>query len=120
MIVFDGVCNLCNAFVQFVIARDPEGLFRFRFAGSAADFVVLIEDDRRYTRSTAVLRIARRLRFPWPLAYVLVAVPRPVRDWVYDRVARSRYRWFGRREACMIPTPALRTRFDTRSDGPLR
>jgi predicted DCC family thiol-disulfide oxidoreductase YuxK len=59
----------------------------------------------------AVLRIARRLPFPWPLAYALIVVPRPVRDWFYDLIARHRYRWFGKRDHCMLPTPALRSRF---------
>ena len=124
MLLFDGVCTLCNGFVQFVIERDPAGRFQFaplqsdaaaRLLGVAPppwpDSLVLLEDGRRFTRSTAALRVARGLRFPWPLAYVFVAVPRPVRDWVYDAVARNRYRWFGRRDVCMVPTPDLRSRF---------
>ena len=124
MLLFDGVCTLCNGFVQFVIERDPAGRFQFaplqsdaaaRLLGVAPpplpDSLVLLEDGRLFTRSTAALRVARRLRFPWPLAYVFVAVPRPVRDWVYDAVARNRYRWFGRRDVCMVPTPDLRSRF---------
>lgn len=75
------------------------------------DSVVLLERGRAYTRSTAALRIARRLRWPWPILWPLVAFPRPLRDWAYDLVARNRYRWFGRRSACMLPTPALRARF---------
>ena len=124
-ILFDGVCNLCNGFVQFVIARDPAAQFRFgalttpaaqdllRAAGvtTAPDSIVLIEDGRVYFRSDAPLRIARRLTFPWPLAYGLVAVPRFVRDRVYDIVAARRYRWFGRRDLCMVPTPELKQRF---------
>ena len=126
VVLFDGVCNLCNGFVQFVIARDPRARFRFGTLQSDAaasvlrhlgvqgpmpDSVVLIEDERVYVRSTAALRIARALRFPWPLAYGLIAVPRPLRDWVYDVVARRRYRWFGRSDVCMVPTPELRARF---------
>ena len=126
VVLFDGVCNLCNGFVQFVIARDPRARFRFGTLQSEAaarslrrlgvqgrmpDSVVLIEDGHVYVRSTAALRIARGLRFPWPFAYALIAVPRPLRDWVYDVVARRRYRWFGKRDVCMAPTPELRDRF---------
>jgi predicted DCC family thiol-disulfide oxidoreductase YuxK len=125
-ILFDGVCNLCNGFVQFVIARDPAARFRFatlqsraaatllRDAGVAAplpDSMVLVEDGRVHTRSTAALRVARGLRAPWPLAFLLIAVPRVVRDAVYDFIAARRYRWFGRRETCMMPTPDLQRRF---------
>jgi len=123
-ILFDGVCNLCNGFVQFVIARDPDGRFQFGPLQSAAaqrllasappspsESFVLIEDGRVFRRSTAALRILRRLRFPWPLAYVAILIPRPIRDAVYDLVARNRYRWFGRRDRCMVPTPEVRKRF---------
>ena len=125
VILFDGVCNLCNAGVQFVVARDPAGHFQFaplqsttaaRLIASSGvralpDSIVLVEDGRVWTQSTAALRIARRLRFPWPAAYAMIVVPRPMRDWIYNLVARNRYRWFGKREACMVPTPALRARF---------
>jgi predicted DCC family thiol-disulfide oxidoreductase YuxK len=124
VLLFDGVCTLCNGFVRFVIERDPAGRFQFAPLQSAAarrvlgatpqplpDSLVLVENGRLFTRSTAALRVARGLRFPWPLAYVFVAVPRPVRDWMYDAVARNRYRWFGRRDVCMVPTPELRARF---------
>jgi predicted DCC family thiol-disulfide oxidoreductase YuxK len=124
VILFDGVCNLCNGYVQFVIARDPAGRFRFgtlqseaaqRLIGAAApslpDSFVLVEEGRIWTQSSAMLRVFRQLRFPWPLAYGLMIVPRSVRDWVYQRVSRNRYRWFGKRDVCMVPTAALRTRF---------
>jgi predicted DCC family thiol-disulfide oxidoreductase YuxK len=126
VILFDGVCNLCNGFVTFVIARDPAGRFQFGTLQSPAaqrlletidsrepgpDSLVLVENGRIWTRSAAALRVARRLTFPWPLGYVFVLVPRPLRDWVYNRVARNRYRWFGKRAACMVPTPDLRARF---------
>ena len=124
-ILFDGVCNLCNGFVRFVIARDPAARFRFaalqspaasallREAGDAQplpDSVVLVEDGRVYVRSAAALRIARGLRFPWPLAYAAIVVPRFIRDRIYDAVAANRYRWFGRRDVCMVPTPDLARR----------
>lgn len=125
-ILFDGVCNLCNGFVQFVIARDPSARFCFASLQSAAaasllkeaglqtpapDSIVLVEDGRLSFRSDAALRIVRHLSFPWPLAYGFIVVPKFIRDRVYDFVAAHRYRWFGRREACMVPTPDLRRRF---------
>jgi predicted DCC family thiol-disulfide oxidoreductase YuxK len=124
VLLFDGVCTLCNGFVQFVIQRDPAGRFQFATLQSDAarrllqaapqplpDTLVLVENGRMFLRSTAALRVARGLKFPWPLAFALVVVPRPLRDWLYDIVARNRYRWFGRRDVCMVPTPELRARF---------
>jgi len=126
VVLFDGVCNLCNGTVQFIIARDPGARFRFAALESDAarrmltecgvqgplpDSVALVEGGKVYTRSSAAVRIARRLRFPWWGLYALVVVPRPLRDALYDYVARHRYRWFGKREACMMPTPELRSRF---------
>ena len=126
VILFDGVCNLCNGFVRFVIARDLAARFRFAALqsdsarrllarldglGGIPDSVVLVDRGRVYTRSSAALRIARGLPFPWSLARALIVVPRPLRDWVYDRVARHRYRWFGRKDTCIVPTPDLRARF---------
>ena len=122
MVLFDGVCNLCNGAVRFILARDPAGLFRFASLQSEAarrllrddgraETIVLLEAGKTYTKSTAALRIARGLRFPWPLLYAFVAVPRPLRDLVYDWVARHRYRWFGKRETCLLPTSEVRGRF---------
>ena len=127
ILLFDGVCNLCNGAVQFVIRRDPRGRFRFAAlqsdaaksllqsagadVGGLPDSMVLIEDGRPYTRSSAALRVAKHLRFPWPLMRVFWLVPLPLRNWMYDFVARHRYRWFGRRDECMLPTPELQARF---------
>ena len=126
VILFDGVCNLCSSSVRFIIARDPAARFRFASLQSEAgqallgghgldtgalSSVVLVEDGRVHTRSDAALRIAWRLSGPWPLAGVFRAVPRGVRDGVYDWIARNRYRWFGKTEACWLPTPELRARF---------
>ncbi len=126
VVLFDGVCNLCNGFVRFVIPRDPLGRIRFAALQSEAarrlmaptgvtrgdaDSIVLVERERAFVRSEAALRIARQLRFPWPLLYGLVVVPRPIRDWAYDIVARNRYRWFGRRDVCMMPGPETQDRF---------
>jgi predicted DCC family thiol-disulfide oxidoreductase YuxK len=132
VVLFDGVCNLCNSSVLFIIKRDRRGRFRFAALQSDAgasllassapagpagpalplpDSIVLVEDGCVLTQSTAALRIARRLRFPWPLLYALAIVPRPIRDLIYAWIARNRYRWFGRRDRCMVPTPELRARF---------
>jgi len=126
VVLFDGVCNLCNAAVRFVIERDPSARFRFAPLDSAAarallqtapapaalpDSIVLVDDEGVFTRSDAALRIARRLTFPWPLAYVFILVPRVLRDALYEWIARHRYSWFGRRDTCMVPTPELRERF---------
>jgi predicted DCC family thiol-disulfide oxidoreductase YuxK len=126
IVLFDGVCNLCNTSVLFIIDRDPAGRFRFaplqseqanELLGTSgatpldAGSVILIEEGRRYERSTAALRIARRLSGGWPLLYAFSVVPRPVRDAVYDWIARNRYRWFGRRDTCRMPTPELADRF---------
>jgi predicted DCC family thiol-disulfide oxidoreductase YuxK len=133
LILFDGVCNLCNAAVQWVIERDRRGVFRFgalqseagraalRGAGTAEDLpgsIVLIDGAGTHTGSDAALRIARELGFPWSLAAVARAVPRPLRDGVYSWVARNRYRWFGRRESCMVPTPELAARFVDAGERP--
>ena len=103
VVLFDGVCNLCNGLVQFIIRRDPHARFRFaplqqKDAGNSFTqnvklfpaSVVLLEDGRKYERSAAVLRIARQLRAPWPLLFAFIIVPRPLRDWAYDLVARHR------------------------------
>ncbi|HMR91998.1 MAG TPA: thiol-disulfide oxidoreductase DCC family protein [Chitinophagaceae bacterium] len=126
VILFDGVCNLCNSSVQFVIRRDKKGSFRFaslqgrsgqqylqQYHLPVDDFnsFVLIENNRAYTRSTAALRVARRLGGGWKLLYGFIVIPRFIRDAVYNLVAKNRYRWFGKKEACMIPSPELKARF---------
>jgi predicted DCC family thiol-disulfide oxidoreductase YuxK len=125
VILFDGVCNVCSGFVQFVIERDPAGRFQFgalqsdegqRLLASIGhsshlDTMVLVEQGRVFTRSAAALRVVRSLRFPWPLVYALVAVPAPLRDRLYDFFARHRYEWFGRRDRCLVPTPEIERRF---------
>ena len=127
IILFDGVCNLCNGFVQFVIRHDPAGRFRFAALQSEAaqallaahglapaaapDSVLLLSGGQLYSHSTAVLRIARALGGVWALAGAGRLLPRAWRDALYRFVARNRYRWFGRQESCMLPTPALQARF---------
>lgn len=120
ILLFDGVCNLCNGFVQFVIKRDKKAVFRFAALQSdlgkelsataglpahSMDTVVLYENNRFYTHSDVGLRVARRLNGLWPLAYALVIIPKFIRDGIYNWVAKNRYRWFGKRESCMVPTP---------------
>jgi predicted DCC family thiol-disulfide oxidoreductase YuxK len=124
--MFDGVCNLCNAAVRFIAANDPAGRFAFlplqsprarALLGERADdprepdSVVLFSNGRRFERSDAALHIALGLRAPWPLAFALILVPRALRDGAYRWIARNRYRWFGRKDACPLPPPGLRERF---------
>lgn len=129
LILFDGVCNLCNSTVQWVIKRDREEQFRFATLQSAAarreletvmgpekvnelpDSIVLLDRDGVHVRSSAALRIARALGPPYTLLGVGWVLPRPIRDAVYDLIARNRYRWFGRRDTCMTPAPNLAARF---------
>ena len=126
ILLFDGVCNLCNGVVQWVIERDPEGQFRFAALQSDAgqrlleqhglpteafDSFVMVDGDTYYTKSTAALRIARKLGLPYAILYPAIVVPKFVRDRVYDWVAANRYDWFGKRESCMMPTPEREARF---------
>lgn len=124
VLYFDGVCGLCNRFVDWLIRHDREGRLRYaplqgRAAAArlpAADIaglttVVLERDGHVSRRSTAAIEAMASLGGPWRAASLLKAVPRPLRDAVYDRVARRRYGWFGRREACRLPTEAERPLF---------
>ena len=126
LVLFDGVCNFCNSAVNFIIDRDTAGYFRFaalqseparriladcRLPPGFLDNIVLVEDGTCHARSTAALRILRHLQGPWALLYVLVLIPRPIRDTAYDWLARHRYRWFGKRSECSIPSPGIRARF---------
>lgn len=125
LILFDGVCNFCDASVRFIIKRDPGALFQFaaqqsevgqKFLaarGLPRDPGTLVVFDRHhiYTRSDAALFIARRLRRPWPLFRVFTLIPRPIRDWFYDRFASHRYRLFGKKDACPIPPSSVQNRF---------
>ena len=126
IVLFDGVCNLCSTSVQFILQRDPTGKFRFASLQSdlaqrlltergldpkALDSVVVIDGDRLYRESDAALRIARDMKGAWKALAVFRVIPRPVRDWAYRLIARNRYRWFGKKESCWLPTPELRGRF---------
>lgn len=135
IVLFDGVCNLCNRSVRHIIRNDPQGRFRMaslqsevgrrlaaehRLDASDMNTVVLIERGKVYTKSDAALGIMRRLRgasrFAWPLRFV----PRAVRDAAYDLVSRNRYRWFGRRDECMVPGPGIQERFLDAGEDPAR
>lgn len=126
VLLFDGVCNLCNGAVQWILLRDRKGVFQFSalqsdtgqrllkgFGLSAEDFdtVVLVDGERIYTRSDAALEVLRRLGGGWALLYGFKIVPRVLRDAVYNWVAGNRYRWFGRQEQCMLPRPEWKGRF---------
>ena len=140
VVLFDGVCNFCDASVNFIIEHDKAGYFKFAplqsdegkrlateygFESAAVpkgdeardlipiDSVILVEDGRAYTHSTAALKILRRLGAPWSWAYAFVVVPRAIRDWAYRLFARYRYRLFGRKAQCMLPSPEVRARFLT-------
>jgi predicted DCC family thiol-disulfide oxidoreductase YuxK len=126
VVLFDGVCNLCNASVRFLIRRDRAGRLRYASLQSQygkgrlaalglppdySDSIVFLEDGRAFTRSAAVVRLLAYLRWPWPLLGVAVVLPAPLRDALYDFIARVRYRWFGRLDECPLPRPEWRERF---------
>ena len=126
VVLFDGLCPLCDGFVLFVLRRDPREQFHFASLQSAygqsllrrhglptdsVDTMVLVQADQAYTESSAVLRVAAGLRFPWRLLSVFLVVPPFIRNAAYRLMARNRYRWFGRREACAVPNPEWKQRF---------
>ena len=126
IVLFDGVCNFCNGSVNFIIEHDKAGYFKFSPLQSEmgeqlmakhgidktdTDSVIVIEDKKAYTHSTGALRIVRKLDGIWSWAYAFRIVPQPIRDFCYKTFAKYRYRLFGRRDECMMPTPEIRTRF---------
>ncbi|MCX6351615.1 MAG: thiol-disulfide oxidoreductase DCC family protein [Bacteroidetes bacterium] len=126
IVLFDGVCNLCNGSVNFIIDHDPKAKFQFAALQSEVaekllikfgldpkemDSIKLVEGDKYYTKSTAALRIARHLNKGWSLFYVFIIVPPFIRNWVYDFIAANRYKWFGKRDACRMPDANLKERF---------
>ncbi|MAU27001.1 MAG: DUF393 domain-containing protein [Muricauda sp.] len=127
IILFDGVCNLCNGAVQFVIKRDKKDVFRYaalqsevgqnllearNIDTSKIDSIILIEPGVAfYTKSDATLEIAREFGGVWRLLLVFQWIPGSIRNIIYDFVARNRYRWFGKKEQCMVPTPELQAKF---------
>jgi len=127
IILFDGVCNLCNSTVNFVLKNEKKPIFRFasiqsetgkellKWCGLPSDYnqaVVYLENGKVHLGSTAALKIGQELTFPWSvLSYTGIIVPRFIRDWVYAQIAKHRYQWFGKRDVCMIPTKDLKARF---------
>lgn len=126
VILFDGICNLCNRSVQFIIRKDKKKEFRFAsLQGKTGQELlkkfdlpvnnlnsfVLVVDGKAYTRSTAALTIARRLGGGWRLFYAFIIIPHFIRDAFYNIIAKNRYRWFGKRDECMLPSPDLQERF---------
>jgi predicted DCC family thiol-disulfide oxidoreductase YuxK len=128
VVLFDGVCNVCNWSVNFVIDRDPHARFRFASLQSSTartlveglggtipegdpDGIIVVDGDRLYEKSSAMLRIAHYMSGAWPLLAALRIIPRPLRDALYRWFAARRYRWFGKSDTCRIPTPELRARF---------
>lgn len=124
-VLFDGVCNFCSGWVKFIVKRDPNGYFRFASLQSdiastllkerqldvSLDSIVLLEGDQHYTESTAILRICKHLKGFWRFLSILWFIPKPLRDWGYRWFAKNRYRFFGKQESCLLPTPELRERF---------
>jgi predicted DCC family thiol-disulfide oxidoreductase YuxK len=128
ILFFDGVCNLCNGAVQWVIRHDPQQYVQFAALqsetakvklGSAGidleslESLVLLEDGVVYTHSDAALRLARALGSPWSWATIFMFVPKIIRDGLYRFIAKNRYTWFGKQDSCMMPTPELKKRFLT-------
>ncbi|MDY2586560.1 thiol-disulfide oxidoreductase DCC family protein [Winogradskyella aquimaris] len=128
LILFDGVCNLCNSSVLFVIKRDKKNKFlfaplqgdvgktiteHFEIDTELVDSIILYSPTKEkiYYKSTAALEVAKQLNFPTKLMALFLIIPAFIRNWVYDYVAKNRYQWYGKKEACMIPTPELKAKF---------
>ena len=125
VVLFDGVCNFCNGAVNFIIRHDPAKKFRFAPLQSEfgeqmrakfgiaddVDSIILIENDKAYLHSTAALKVGKKLGFPWSIGYASIVLPSPIRDWFYKLFAKYRYKLFGKKEVCMIPTPDVKERF---------
>lgn len=124
IVLFDGDCNFCDASVQFIIKRDPKAYFQFasiqsevgqryveQFQLQTIDSVIVIEDNHAYTKSSAALKIAKRFSGLWKLLLIAKVIPSPIRDKVYDYIAKNRYKWFGKKEVCHLPTKEERERF---------
>ncbi|PLS09681.1 thiol-disulfide oxidoreductase DCC family protein [Neobacillus cucumis] len=125
IILFDGECNLCNSSVQFILKRDPKGIFKFTsLQGKTGQSLlekhgikkdvnsfVLIEGDKLSLRSTAALKVCKNLNGPWKWLSILLVVPPLVRDPIYNFIAVNRYKWFGKNESCWLPSPKWKSRF---------
>ncbi|OIJ14060.1 thiol-disulfide oxidoreductase [Anaerobacillus arseniciselenatis] len=125
IVLFDGECNFCDRSVHFIIKRDKKALYKFASIQSSAgqniikkygvptnvDSLVVVETERFYLKSTAALKICKNLDGVWKLFYSLLIVPRPLRDFIYEFIARNRYKWFGKKDKCMVPSAEIRKRF---------
>jgi predicted DCC family thiol-disulfide oxidoreductase YuxK len=126
VLLFDGLCNLCNSSVQFILKNEKNHNLKFaaiqsetgekllthyKIDPNETNSVILISGNHVYTASDAVLKLTHHLKFPYSLGKILVVVPKVIRDFFYKQVAQNRYKWFGKRESCMIPTPQFRKRF---------
>lgn len=126
IVMFDGVCNLCNDAVDFIIVRDKKDKFKFGALQDETskeileefdvkedylDSIILIRKDKIYYKSRAALEISRNLSGLWPLAYALIVIPSFIRDPIYDWIAKNRYKWFGKRETCRFPSDEERAKF---------
>jgi predicted DCC family thiol-disulfide oxidoreductase YuxK len=127
LILYDGVCNLCDASIRFILPRDSKGVLRFASLQSelgrkvmmqnsipiteVPESLIFVENGQPYFYSSGALRIAGSLDFPWSLAGLFLNIPRPIRDFFYRLIARNRYRWFGRKEGCLLPQPQWKSRF---------
>ena len=125
IIFFDGECNVCDKSVQFIIKRDPKGYFKFASIQSDIgkkllkqfnvptniNSFIFIDNEKCYYKSSAALRISKNLNGLWKLLYFLLVVPRPIRDFFYGILANNRYKWFGKKDICILPSPEIRKRF---------
>ena len=128
LILFDGICNLCNSSVLYVIKRDKKNIFlfaplqsdagkqiiqKFNIDTSQVDSIILYDPEKEsiHHKSTAALKIASQLGFPTNVLAIFLVIPAFIRNWVYDFIAKNRYKWYGKKEACMIPTPELKSKF---------
>jgi predicted DCC family thiol-disulfide oxidoreductase YuxK len=126
LVVFDGMCNLCNRFVNFLIHHDKHNRFVFAALQTmeklpldseirknilSADSVTVIADGKIYFRSDGILKVINKIGGGWKLFYLFIIIPKPIRDWVYDVIAKNRYRWFGRTDSCMVPDEKTKRKF---------
>ncbi len=126
IVLFDGFCNLCSSSVQFILKRDTRNQFffgslqgkagqqylaKYKLPADNLHSFMLVEDDKLYRRSTAALRVLRHLGGGWSLLYAFIVIPAFIRNAVYNWIARNRYKWFGKKEECWIPTAALKAKF---------
>jgi len=126
IIIFDGVCNLCEYSVQFIVKHDRQARFRFVSAQSESGkvlqrtygvdtlrdgTVILLKDDQVYVKSDAAVKIAKDLDGLWSILYIFNFIPRPVRDFIYSKISKNRYRWFGKKNECLLPDSSIKERF---------